>query len=102
MSSLLSIYSRTNESKEWSEQSAGRLDESMDWLEGGETVPTGISFCGGLQGDRKVHEEVKARPLLYLVHRGRVIGIGTGVGLVFEPEPYRRGRNYVGAVVLYL
>ena len=81
---------------------AGRTNESMGWLEGGETVPTGVGFCGGLQGDRKVHEEVKARPLLYLVHRGRVIGIGTRVGLVFEPEPYRRGRNYVGAAVPYL
>ena len=70
--------------------------------EGSEGGPTGVGFCGGLQGDRKIHEEVKARPLLYLVHRGRVIGIGTGVGLVFEPEPYRRGRNYVGAAVLYL
>ena len=83
MSSRLSIYSRTNESKEWSGQSAGRINEPMSWskqsagwLEGGETVPTGVGFGGGLQGDREVHEEVKARPLLYLVNRSRVIGIG--------------------------
>ena len=64
-----------------------------------EVAPTRISLCCCLDAVGQVRKEIEACPLLDLVHRHRIVGVGVRVGLMLKPKTAGRCSSY-GAVAV--